>query len=523
MAANPGTGLWLALANGHLLLHGSQGDRDFAPHDALTGRVAFLSPESDGTLWMATDRGLGFYDGTHFLHWDRNSGLPGDLLLWAIPDLLGHVWLGYRFGVAEIAVSDLLRQTQRLNTTVTYRLYDDGDGLRGTPEVRGAVPATRTTDGRIWFTMSDGVATIDPAHISVNRLAPLTHILKVAADGIEIPLEDHLVLKPLTRTVAFYYAGLSFSEPRKVRYRYRLASLDLAWQAEAAQRSVSYANLRPGAYRFEVQASNNDGVWDETGATVAFEISPMYYQTAGFKTFCGIMVAALCIAFYRFRVRRSAKLMQYGYETRLAERTRIARELHDNLIQEMMGVGLQLEMADEITSSDDPAKPYVSRALELAQGVIGNGRRALGQLRLQPMRLSALQATLEDTVTVSSGTKGMQVHFVNTGLEQPIAAVIGEEITQIAREAVRNALRHAAGTRVMVRTDYGTDRFSMTISDEGAGISMTRLVEDGVGHYGITGMRERARRIGAHLELSTSISGGTEWRLTIPANLGYSA
>jgi signal transduction histidine kinase/ligand-binding sensor domain-containing protein len=522
MAAGSHRELWLGLATGAVLLLGEHDARTFTQDDGLTGAaISFISPQADGTLWVATNDGLAFYDGHHFIHWGTNSGLPGDLLLWALPDTLGHLWIGYNFGVAEVTISDLTQQAAGKSSHVEYRLYDDGDGLQGNPDVHGAMPVARTTDGRLWFTMSEGVAMIDPAHIIRNLLPPPTHILQVTADGSDVPLDRPIKLKPLTRVLQIYYAGLSLSDPRKMHFRYRLDGFDDKWQEAATRHNAFYTNLRPGSYLFRVLASNNDGVWNETGATLPLEILPAYYQTDWFRALCFCLALSLMLMIYRFRLQLNAREIRSRYEVRMAERNRIAQELHDNLIQEMMGVGLQLEIADEVTPADAAAKRPVHRALQLAQAVIGHGRGALHKLRQQPLSLAEMTQTLQDTARASGSDSLSQLNFIHMGAERLLQSESGEEILQIAREAVRNAIRHGPGAKVFVHVLFDPHQLTVIIRDNGRGIPEQRLHDSKPGHYGIRGMHERASRIGATLSLQSSAASGTEWRLTVPGAIAY--
>ena len=519
LAAGVGRHVWLGISDGSLLLHDDKGDHWMPLEQGIQAeKITYLSPQADGTLWIATDAGLRFFDGRRFLRWDKTSGLPGDRLLWACPDRLGHLWIAYNFGLATISIDELRRQAEGAITKVFYEFYDDSNGLDSNPEIHAQNPVTLTDDGRLWMTIRDGLTVIDPARITAALLPPLTHILSVTADGLDVPLSRRVQLKPLTRIVTVTYTGISLFAPRKVRYRYRLDGFDNGWQDVAASRTATYTNLQPGSYRFHVAASNG-GEWTESKKGFDFEVLPAFYQTLWFRMICSIVLMGMLAVVYRFRLRSKERRLRIRYEDRIEERNRLALDLHDNLIQEMMGVSLQLEIADATTPAAAAAKKPVGLALELAQKVVGEGRAALGTLRRKPLVLAELRATLEDTARVADTS--IRLTFSNKGSERSFTPEAGDEIFHIAREALRNAIRHSGSGTVQIQIEFSLHQFSLLVRDRGRGINSDYLRAMRVGHFGIGGMRERADRMGATLELHTERASGTEWRLNVPANVAY--
>lgn len=514
-------GLWIGLRSGRLLQVQGSKQASFAPnHGHIEARITYLAPVSPQSLWIATDAGLLFFDGNHFTHWDRRAGLPGDRLLWVIPDR-SDLWIGYSIGVAKISIRELSEQASGKIELVRPVVYDDGDGLHGNPEVRGSAPVAQTSDGKLWFTMSEGIARIDPRNISKNLLPPPTHIVQLIADGKEIPLRANIQLKPHTRTLEFGYTGLSLTDPRKVRFRYRLDGFDDRWQEVGTRRNAFYTNLRPGRYQFHVLASNNDGVWNETGDHLAFEILPTFYETIWFKVVCIALILCLAGFFYRLRLRSSQQQLQLRYDIQTAERNRLSGDLHDNLIQEMMAVGLRLELVDAATPETAASKSALKQALALTQQAIKNGRGTLRQLQNQPLTWKDITGSLQEIVSQGDASGAATIRFSYSGQERLLKSAAGEEILQIAREAVRNAVRHAPGSPIYIRTDFGRGNFSLTIEDRGPGIAPETLYTSQPGHFGVRSMRERASRIGATLELKTTEVSGTEWTLVLPAERAY--
>jgi signal transduction histidine kinase len=368
--------------------------------------------------------------------------------------------------------------------------------------------------------MSEGIGAIDPAHIHRNTFIPPVHVLELIADGRSISPTSGVKLPAHTGNLQISYTGISLTEPRKVHFRYRLVGFEPRWQDAGTRRSAFYTNLRPGHYRFQVLAANNDGIWNEAGDSFAFEILPAFYQTTWFLVIASLATLSLAFMTYQLRVRLAAKKLQRLYEERMAERTRIAQDLHDNLVQEMMGISLQLEIADEVTTSESIAKGPIRRALDLSRTSLANGRNALHVLRQRPFSRADIESTLKDTVQSAAGSDG-KMQFAASGIERLIQPISGEEMLQIVREALRNAIQHAGQTEVAVRMEYGAKFLSIAVSDHGQGISEDVLQGGRPGHFGIQGMRERAERMGSSLIARSAPSAGTEWTLIVPAKIAY--
>jgi hypothetical protein len=277
-------------------------------------------------------------------------------------------------------IEDLRHAASDPHFPVPYDFYDDGDGLKANPELRSSTPVAVAPDGRIWLTTSEGLATIDPAHLRKNLLPPPVQILQLTADDADVDLNNSITLSPHTRRVEINYSGLSLTDPRKVTFRYRLLGFDSKWSQASTRRFATYTNLPPGKYRFEVMAANEDGVWNETPDTLAFMLSPAIYQTKWFLAFCVLALILAGVLLFRLRVRFAANKLRQRFEERLDERARVAQDLHDNLLQEVMGISLQLEIADELTPPAAAGKSILRRALQLCESALTHGRGALTTL-----------------------------------------------------------------------------------------------------------------------------------------------
>ena len=514
--------VWVGLRTGWIVFYDGTGFRTFTEADGLPGGLLHsISVGSDGSVWIASERGLALFTGDKFVSWSRKNGLPGNRVLWAVPMPGGRLWVGYNIGVASMRIEDLLHAASDAGFLVPYDFYDDGDGLRANPEVRGSTPVTVAPDGRIWLTTSEGLATIDPAHIRRNLLPPPVQILQLTADDADVDLKTSITLAPRTHRVEINYSGLSLTDSRKVTFRYRLLGFDPEWSQASTRRFSTYTNLPPGTYHFEVMAANEDGIWNETPDRLAFTLAPAFYQTEWFLALCVLALVLAGFLLFRLRVRSAADRLRLGFEERLDERVRVAQDLHDNLLQEVMGISLQLEIADELTPPEAAGKPILGRALQLSESALTHGRGALTTLRATALTRQDIYQALTLATAPFSEERRRAVQYNIHGTELPVRAGVGEEIVQIGREALRNALQHTDGA-VRVDIHYAPRRFCLAVDDEGAGMSST-IMESGVpGHFGLKGMRERAARIASTLTIDSMARGGTHVQLSVPARMAYS-
>jgi hypothetical protein len=344
LAAREGRGkVWFGLAQGGVVVFDGSRFNAYSESEGLAyGSVNTVHIDDQNTVWIGTDRGLSRFDGQRFVTWNITNGLPGERVLWILSDTGRRIWLGYSTGVACISRPELDRAEQDPSHRVAYNFLDDGDGLKGNPDRGWQAPAVRTSDGKLWFRTSEGVAIVDPQDLTRNRVAPPVHVARLIADGTVVEATQPLRLRPLTRDIEIDYTALSLAEPRKVRFRHKLEGFDSDWQDVGTRRQAFYTNLRPRNYRFHVLACNNDGVWNESGAAFDFDLLPAFYQTQWFSVLCALVLIILAWGAYRIRVWQVTTQLRERFEERLKERTRIAQELHDSLMQDVMGISLQI-------------------------------------------------------------------------------------------------------------------------------------------------------------------------------------
>jgi signal transduction histidine kinase len=372
----------------------------------------------------------------------------------------------------------------------------------------------------LWFANEGLLQMIDPAHLAENATPPPVHIEEVIADRKNYLPQAGLRLPPLTRDLEIEYTGLSFVVPQKVRFRYKLEGRDTQWQEPGTRRQAFYSDLRPGKYRFRVVACNNDGVWNEAGAMLDFSVAPAWYQTNWFRLLCVVSGVFLVWALYRLRVRQIAKSMSARFDERLAERTRMARELHDTFLQTIQGSKLVAD--DALEKSNDPvrmrqAMEQLSNWLERATQ---EGRAALNSLRTSTTQRNdlaeAFRRATENGLVPGSMTAALSV----VGDVREMHPIVRDEVYRIGYEAIRNAYMHSRGSRLQVELRYAQD-LVVRVSDNGVGIDPTIADQGKDGHFGLQGMRERAARIGGKLTLVSSANSGTEITVVVPGGIVF--
>ena len=491
------------------------------------GNVPGLQLDRDGALWAATEEGglSRIKDGRIATLTTRN-GLPCDTIHFTREDDDRSLWLYTACGLVRIPRPELdawiADPKRRVETTV----WDAADGVRlrpFSPDSYGP-PVAKLTDGKLWFLTGEGVQVVDPRHLAVNKLPPPVHIEQVKADGKPYQLKQGMRLPANVRDVWIDYTALSLAAPEKVRFKYMLEGQDPDWKEVINDRQVQYSNLRPRKYRFRVIACNNSGVWNETGDTLEFSIEPRYYQTAWFGGACAAAFLAMLWGLHRLRLHQLAREFNARIEERDEERTRIARELHDTLLQSFQGLMFSFQAARNLLPGrTEEAIRTLDGAIREGDEAIAEGRDAIQGLRANP----ALESNLEHQLTAagkelarSSSAEGEPPAFQVTveGARQPLSPLLQDEVYRIAREILRNAFHHAHASRIEAEIAYDRQFFRLRIRDNGKGIDR-KVLEAGArqGHWGLPGVRERAKRIGARLKLWSEPGAGTEAELTVPA------
>jgi len=519
---DPAGHAWFGLYEGGVVYFDGSGFRAYSERDGLAGgSVNAVHVDDKSTVWVASERGLSRLDGQRFVSWNRANGLPGERVQWMLIDSDERIWLGYSTGVARLTRSELDKAARDSSYRVAFQFLDEADGLKGNPDRRWQSAAVRALDRSLWFRTSEGVAIIDAQHMVTNLIAPPVHIERMVADAADVDTMQPVRLRPLTRDVEIDYTALSLAEPRNVRFRYKLEGFDSDWRDVGGRRQAFYTNLPPRAYRFRVLGSNNDGVWNEAGATLDFTLLPAFYQTRAFILVCAVVPIIASWGLYRLRVWQVTSRLRDRFEERLKERTRIAQELHDNLIQDVMGISLQIEVTEELLPGDVPARQPLGRALRLCKSALEQGRRTLNDLRSGPLSAGDLVTSFSHLADESAGDSGIRADVVVEGRERPLNATAGNDVLQVGRQAIANAFQHSHAREIHALVSYGRQHLQLRVQDDGSGITEEQLNAARPGHYGIAGMHERAERVGGTLSIRSRAGEGTEVNLLVPADRVY--
>ena len=381
----------------------------------------------------------------------------------------------------------------------------------------GYSPAVaKSPDGKLWFTFSDGVSVVDPRHLPFNKLPPPVQVESVKSNGKEVAPEEGLALTHNSNDLEIDYTALSFTNPDRVLFRYMLEGKDADWQNAGTRRQAYYGGLSPKNYRFRVMASNNDGVWNEAGAAWNFSITPAYYQTIWFQGLCVLASAALLWLLYRLRLRQETARVNLLYTERLAERTRIARDLHDTLLQSLAGVSLQLDgIAKQAVTAPERTPSLIARVREQVDSTFREARVKVWNLRSPELQVFGLEASLRQLAErIGAGTTAA-CDLAVSGQPRPVEPDMEEELLRIAQEAANNASRHAEPAAIRIALDYGARSLMLAISDDGRGFDL----EEGSrksGHWGLKNMQERADQIGGTCKINTAVGQGTRIEIRVP-------
>jgi signal transduction histidine kinase len=432
----------------------------------------------------------------------------------------GETWTFGDAGIVRMPTGALLRALDRPGTAIPHRIFGHQDGLNSFVQKSQSPQIGVGGDGRIWFLARRNVLRIDPARLRLNELPPPVHIRALSAGPSSFADPRTLRLAPGTSSVRIAYTALSLAVPSRVRFRYKLEGIDAHWVEAGTAREAGYNELDPGEYRFMVMATNNDGVWSKAPAILSFTIPPTFYETWAFRLACLILTLFLGWRLYAMRVHSLSRRLQARLEERAAERERIARELHDTLLQGVQGLILRFQAVTDRLPDEDPAKLGFNKALDRADQLLVEGRDRVRDLRSADSR--PLHQAIKDLVAEQPFAPETRVTVRTEGPERPVRPLILDEIVRIAGEALFNAARHATAARVDVQIIFGETRLEISVRDDGQGIPAERLLRAGQeGHFGLVGMHERARKIGAGLTLHSPAGQGTIVSLDIGGDIAY--
>lgn len=482
--------------------------------------IGAILQRPDGLL-IGGESGLGILrDGRIRMVPAGKNGVFGDVS-GLVQNAAGETWLLSQAGLVRVPSAALLARIEGRPGALSSRIFDQDDGVIGSSSVRGFTDLVEAADGRLWFANRTGIYSLDPRRIARNLLPPPVVIRAVAVNGRAMAPAPLLDLPAGTRNLQIDFTAPSLGVPRRVAFRYRLDGVDADWVDPGDRRQAIYTSLGPGRYRLHVIASNDDGVWNKTGAIMEIVIPPTFVESRWFFLLC--MVAALAIGWlvYSLRIRRLNRRFDALLRERLDERERIARDLHDTLLQGLQGLMLRFQAVANRLPADSALRGAVDDALDRAEVVIVEGRNKVRDLRSETSDLP-LERMISKMLEAAAPGSAAQTTLTVEGTTRPLSRSAAGEASAIAAEALRNAHRHAAAQHVEIVVTYGFAALALTIRDDGRGIDQDEVAaKRRDGHFGLVGMEERAVRSGGTLRISTRRGRGTEIVLTIPALSAY--
>lgn len=479
--------------------------------------------EREGQMWVGGAEGLAFQrqGAFHQLHLDRDASLEG--VSGILQTASGDLWINQATGIIRVAAIEVNRALTEPDHRVRFVLYNYLDGLTDTAsQIRPNPTVVQTRTGKLYFATRTGLVWIDPEHTLRNTVSPNVSVRSIVVDGRVFRDPGQLRLPVHANAIEIDYTATSLAIPERVYFRYRLEGFDRDWQDVGTRRQAFYSGLPPGPYKFRVLACNDDGLWNEATASAAFVIPPSFWQSVWFKALCALTGVTLLALFYRVRVGFLTNEVKTRLYERLNERERIARDLHDTFFQGIQGLLLRFNTATSQLKPDEPARAILEEALQQSDQVMLEGRELVLDLRSGTGENGSLSEAF--SVAGAELRKLRDIHFsvLVHGEPRTLHPIVFEETYRLGREALVNAFRHAQASAIEAELNYEASGLRLRFRDNGVGVDSKVLSEGGrENHWGLPGMRERAQKIGAALDIWSRKGAGTEIELRVPAAVAY--
>jgi signal transduction histidine kinase/ligand-binding sensor domain-containing protein len=506
--------LWLAYTGSQVgVLSGKGQFRSYGTAQGLVpGPYYAIYEDTAGDIWVCGASGLSRFNGDGFSSVGRSNGVPLGGVYAMTEDEQQYLWLATSAGIIRLAKSEFDLAAANPNDPMHFRLYDTSDGLAGFPALLGDRNAIRAEDGTLWFVTSRGLSIVNPKTLAATRPTPRVMIDEIRADDRLITSTS---LPAGTAKLEIGYTAPDLTYPLKTRFRYRLEGFDTDWVNAGARRQVLYTNLPPRSYAFHVSVSGEEGRWSESPATVIFSIAPRFYQTLWFYPLCALVVTGIIAGAWQLRLRQ----LRRQFSLVLGERVRLSRELHDTLLQSLVGVALEFDaVSKSLETSPASAKERVVKIREHVEEYIREARRSIWSLRSPALETGDLIEALRESAERATASQSIDFSFTFSGTPRRLGAPIEHQLLRISQEAVLNAVRHAEPRHIRMLLDYGDNDtlVILRISDDGTGFDPRRTAEGTTDHYGIITMRERAQQAGGQVTINSEPGHGTVVEAQIP-------
>lgn len=514
MLQDAGGDIWIGTSGGLAHLHAGAW-RNYTTADGLPGNIiTSLQASARGGLWVGTaQHGLAYWDGSHFFSFSDSTTMPRQIY-GLLEDGAGSLWLTSDHGIFRISIADLDRFRTNPRSEIAVVAYGTADGLP-TVETEGVgyPSAWRMNDGRICFATRRGVVIAEPSTSPASETAPPVELEQITVDDHAVTREQIASLAPGPSHFSFSFAGIHLAAPQRVQYRYMLKGVDKTWVDAGTRRTAYYTSIPHGRYVFRVSARNAGGPWSQP-VDLPLELRPHLYETVWFKLLLVVLFAWLCFVLYGLRVRT----LQSRFDAVSAERNRLAREIHDTLAQSFVAVSVRLEiMSQMLRSSDgiDTCREQLNQVRSMVRDSLAEARRSIWDLRSEGIDAQSLPARLAGLVQ-ETRSKIPDTQLETTGTYRPLSQPMEDELYRIAQESVTNAAHHAQANTLRLQLSYELDSLSLRISDDGRGFAIEQAPSRKDGHFGLTGIQERARILGADVKFESEPGQGTSVNVHVP-------
>ncbi|MFN0167786.1 MAG: two-component regulator propeller domain-containing protein [Bryobacteraceae bacterium] len=507
--------LWISLRSwGLQRLKGGRFEAVQLPSEARYATVTSFHEDAAGDLWMTTNAGLVVWSRGVSRLVTSEKGLAGEYLCQVVEDAGERLWISGSRGIFVAPKKEFIEAAMGRTSAPKGVTLTSADGMKSSECSGDAQPCgVRADNGDLWFSTIRGVVRIPSGEPTINALPPPVVIERVEVNGQPAPTASRVVSPPGNRLLKIEFAALTFRAPEKVQYRYRLDGVDQDWVAVKERGEALYHNVPPGTHRFLLMAANEDGVWSTKVSEIEIEVEPYFYQRPWFFGLCAAALGLSAFGAHGLRTRT----VRREFAAVLSERTRIAREIHDTLLQGFAGSALQLNaLLRKLRREPEAAGRDLERVLDQIDSCLAEARREIVELRGDEGEAGAFGDRLRSAVGAAAGSV-LRVECVFKGSPVKLGYDVEKNLIRIAQESVANAARHAHATLVRVTLEYGQRQVRLETFDDGAGMTLS----DGKrGHFGIAGMRERAKLMGGKFDLRSAPEHGTEVEVVIPARGG---
>jgi signal transduction histidine kinase len=473
-------------------------------------RLYDVFEDAEGVVWLGTSAGLSRFADGRMTSIGSAQGLPGDRVWSIVEDLKGDFWLSLDRGIVRVTRSDIAHAIASRSHRMPYQMYDPKDGLAGS--ALGTLNSAREPNGRLWFVRGGGVTEVNPGDLMPRTDPPAIRIEEAKANDQRLELSEHS-LPAGTRRLEVSFTVLTLAGSNRVRFRYRLDGFDTDWVDAGPRRTVFYTNLSPRDYRFRVEAHAEDGTWSTSAADWPFTIRPAIYQTRWFYAFWAVVVVMCTVLAWRFRL----ALVRRQFSLALAERARLSREIHDTLLQSLVGVALQFDgIASALGPSSVSAREQLTRTRRQVEAYIREARQSIWDLRSPALETHDLAAALSAFAKGLIRDQPIRFTSVVVGNDSARPPKADNQLLRIGQEAITNAVRHSGARRIHLEITFGDELVTLRVDDDGCGFEANRSSVEEESHYGLTTMKERAEELGGTLTITTAAGRGTSIEAVVP-------